>query len=143
VPLPDPIPGLVLQYAYLWHDQHRKGLEESTKDRPCVVVLSVAQTDGGTVVTVAPITHSPPRFAGEAVEIPRVTKQRLGLDEERSWIVLTEVNRFRWPGPDLRPVPGAGKGVYHYGVLPPSLFAQVRTGILEWARRLKLLATPR
>jgi hypothetical protein len=27
----------------------------------------------------------------------------LGLDEPRSWVVLTEANRFPWPDPDLRP----------------------------------------
>jgi hypothetical protein len=30
------------------------------------------------------------------------TNQRLGLDAERSWVMLTEANRFVWPGPDLR-----------------------------------------
>jgi len=38
-----------------------------------------------------------------AVEISHETKRRLGLDDDRSWIVLTEANRFAWPGPDLRP----------------------------------------
>jgi len=120
VPLPNPFPGLVLHYSYLWHDEHRRGLEEGTKNRPCVVVLAVTSEDGDTVVTVAPITHTPPRIAGEAVEIPAATKDRLGLDEGRSWIVVNEINRFRWPGVDLLPVPG--KGGYEYGVLPPGLF---------------------
>ena len=34
---------------------------------------------------------------------PDTVKRRLELDDERSWIVLTEANRFIWPGPDLRP----------------------------------------
>jgi hypothetical protein len=42
----------------------------------------------------------------------------MGLDAGRSWVVVSEVNRFVWPGVDLRPVPG--KGSYDYGVvLPP------------------------
>jgi hypothetical protein len=143
VPLPDPVPGLVLHYAYLWHDQHRRGLEEGTKDRPCVVVLSLAQAEGETVVTVAPVTHAPPRWPADAVEIPAATKRRLGLDGERSWIVLTEVNRFRWPGPDLRPVPGQLHTRYDYGMLPPGLFRQVRQGILDWAAKLQLRMTKR
>src|SRR5262249_13873963 len=102
---------------------------------------AVTREDGDTLVTVAPITHAAPRMAGEAVEIPAATKARLGLDEGRSWIVLTEVNRFRWPGVDLRPVPG--KGTYDYGVLPPGLFRQVRDGIAGWVRSRKLKATPR
>ena len=141
MPLPDPFPGLVLHYSYLWHDQHQRGLEEGTKDRPCVVVLAVAREDGDIVVTVAPITHAPPRTVGEAVEIPAATKSRLGLDAGRSWVIVNEINRFRWPGVDLRPVPG--KGSYDYGVLPPGLFRQVREGIGSWVRARKLRATPR
>ena len=141
MPLPDPFPGLVLHYSYLWHEEHRRGQEEGTKNRPCVVVLAVASEDGDTVVTVAPITHIPPRAAGEAVEIPAATKNRLGLDEGRSWIVVTEINRFVWPGVDLLPVPG--RGGYDYGVLPPGLFRQVRDGITSWVRSRKLRTTPR
>jgi hypothetical protein len=135
VPLPDPVPGLVLHFSYLWHDQHRQGLEEGTKDRPCVVILSVTQEDGDTVVTVAPITHTPPRRAGEAVELPAATKSRLGLDEGRSWVVITEANRFLWPGVDLRKVPG--KDSFAYG-----LFRQVRNGFVNWMRTQKLRLTP-
>ena len=141
MPLPDPFPGLVLHYSYLWHDEHRRGLEEGTKNRPCVVVLAVTSEDGEIVVTVAPITHATPRMAGEAVEIPAATKHRLGLDEGRSWIVVNEINRFCWPGVDLLPVPG--KGGYDYGVLPPGLFRQVRDGITTWVRSRKLRTTPR
>jgi hypothetical protein len=143
VPLPDPFPGLVLHYSYLWHDQHRRGLEDGTKDRPCVVVLAVTREDGDTMVTVAPLTHAPPQVAGEAVEIPAVTKRRLELDDGRSWIVVHEINRFLWPGSDLRPVPGKAAGTYAYGVLPPGLFRQVREGIASWVRSRKLRATPR
>ena len=141
MPLPVPFPGLVLHYSYLWHDEHRRGHEEGTKNRPCVVVLAVTSEDGITVVTVAPVTHTPPRTPGEAVEIPAATKLRLGLDEGRSWIVVNEINRFIWPGVDLLPVPG--KGDYDYGVLPPGLFRQVRDGIASWARSRKLRTTPR
>ncbi len=43
-----------------------------------------------------------PRTLALPKEIPHATKHRLELDVERSWIVLTEANRFAWPGPDLR-----------------------------------------
>lgn len=135
--LPAPFPGLVLHYSYLWHDQHRRGQEEGTKDRPCVIVLAVVRDGDDSVVLVAPVTHSPPRTPSEAVEIPPATKARLGLDDARSWIVLTELNRFCWPGPDLRPIPGARAGTFHYGMLPPGLFRKVKQGIVEWARRLR------
>src|SRR5215469_9574837 len=60
--IPNPEPGLVISYAYLWHDEHRAGLEEGQKDRPSVIVLAVERkADGATLVTVSPITHTAPR----------------------------------------------------------------------------------
>lgn len=54
------------------------------------------------------------------------TKRRLGLDDQRSWIVLTDANRFVWPGPDLRPrSPGDAASIV-YGQLPRALFYEVR-----------------
>jgi hypothetical protein len=101
VPLPAPRPNLVIHYAYLWHATHLRGQEEGSKDRPCVIELTTPAAEGQTIVTVLPITHTPPGDPGEAVEIPLATKQRLGLDSEKSWVVCSEVNRFMWPGPDL------------------------------------------
>lgn len=143
MPLPEPVPGLVIHYSYLWYDQHCGGQEEGTKERPCVVVLAVSHDDGDTLVTVAPITHTSPRSPGDAVEIPAATKARLGLDDDRSWVVVTEINHFRWPGHDLRPVPGGTFGTYAYGVLPPGLFRQVKEGIGSWVRARRLRSTPR
>ena len=104
--LPEPEPGLVISYAYLWHHEHQSGHDEGRKDRPCVIVLAADRTsDGATVVTVAPITHRPPEDAAAAVEIPRAVKDSLGLDLERSWVIVNEGNKFVWPGFDLRKVP--------------------------------------
>ena len=50
--------------------------------------------DGNRVMWVVPITHTPPKNPEDAVEVPAVTKRRLGLDDQRSWIVTREVNRF-------------------------------------------------
>lgn len=99
--LPEPTAGLVIGYAYLWQEEATAGQEEGLKDRPCVIVLSVEDKDGERIVQVAAITHTPPRRPGDAVELPAQTKQRLGLDDARSWIVTTELNRFTLPGPDL------------------------------------------
>jgi hypothetical protein len=91
------------------------------------------------MVTVVPITHSAPR--GEAVDIPLAVKRRLGLDEARSWAVVSEVNRFVWPGPDLRPVRRSEPERFDYGFLPPSLFRQIRDRLLAAAaaQRLRLV----
>jgi hypothetical protein len=92
--------GHVFCYSYLWHWQHREGREDGDKDRPCLVLALVAmQDDGAPVVRVLPITHTPPVDPADAIEIPAAVKLRLRLDGERSWIVLTESNRFAWPGP--------------------------------------------
>src|SRR6516162_250033 len=106
MPIPNPEPGLVISYAYLWHDEHRAGLEEGQKDRPSVIVLAVErEADGATLVTVLPITHTAPRDAATAVEIPMPIKRHLGLDDDPSWIIVAEGNEFLWPGHDLRKLP--------------------------------------
>ena len=102
VAFPEPVPGLVLRDSYLWAEEHRRGQEEGVKDRPCAVILVTAKEDGERVVTVLPISHTPPADPKLAVEIPAPVKRRLKLDDERSWVILTEANRFIWPGPDLR-----------------------------------------
>lgn len=143
MPLPTPEPGLVVAYAYLWRAEHRQGREEGVKDRPCAIVLTAGDDEGDIIVTVAPITHTPPRQPDEAVEIPHPTKQRLGLDAERSWVVVNEVNRFVWPGPDLRPVSREQPDRFDYGMLPPGLFRQVRTMLMACARAQRLRMIPR
>ncbi len=123
---PKPVPGLVIRYSYLWHAEFVTGQEEGRKDRPCAIVASIRDTDGETRVLALPVTHSPPEYHELAVEIPATVKARLGLDSERSWVVVSEWNEFTWPGPDLRTAPGAGEGSVAYGVLPPDLFSAIR-----------------
>jgi hypothetical protein len=137
VPLPKPVPGLVIRYGYLWREEYLKGQEEGVKDRPCAIVLTVADENGDQIITVLPITHTPPRQSGDAIEMPAATKRRLGLDDERSWIVLTEANRFAWPGPDLRPARQGNAASVAYGLLPHGLFEQVRTSFIHLLRERK------
>jgi len=143
VPLPQPLPGLVLHYSYLWHDERHRGREEGIKNRPCVIVSAAAVSANEVQVMVVPVTHRPPRHPDDAIEMPAITKQRLGMDDARSWIVVTELNRFRWPGPDLRPIPGIRSGSFAYGIVPPKLFSKLKAGILESARKQTLLLTSR
>lgn len=133
--------GYVFRYSYLWHQHHRQGRREGDKDRPCLV-LALVKTDemGNVVVRVLPITHLPPRDPSDAVEIPRAVKLRLGLDDERSWIVLTESNRFIWPGPDIRPLDTENG---YYGPLPPALFAEVKRRFVALAKAATHIAVPR
>ena len=140
--LPEPLPGLVISYAYLWHDQHLAGGEEGRKARPCAIVVATTDEDGDTKVYVAPITHSRPDDP-YAVEVPPAVKRRLGLDEAPSWIVARELNRFIWPGYDLRPVAREKPGVFAWGFLPIGLFEALKRGIAAHQRERRLLLTPR
>jgi len=143
VALPTPEPGLVISYAYLWRSEYEQGQEEGLKDRPCAIVLTIQDDEGDTVVTVVPVTHATPDRPDEVVELPLATKQRLGLDAERSWVIVSEVNRFVWPGPDLRPVSRAAPDRFDYGILPPSLFRQIRDRLLACAEAQRLKAVTR
>ena len=126
--LPQPERGLVIRYSYLWRSEAETGRAEGRKDRPCVIVLAVQRAEGApTRVVVVPITHSPPTAPTDAVELPPRVSQGLGLDHDQSWIVVTEVNVFTWPGPDLRP---AREGSAAFGRLPHGLLEKVRQAIL-------------
>jgi len=144
VSLPEPHPGLVIRYAYLWKREYDQGRDEGSKDRPCAIVMTVTmEDDAAQQVLVLPITHTPPYDAADAVEIPSATKQRLDLDGERSWIVISEVNEFVWPGPDIRAVPGSDDASIVYGVLPPRFFDFVRERFLQRLRRDPAARVPR
>jgi hypothetical protein len=136
MPLPTPEPGLVVCYEFLWSHEYASGADEGSKRRPCAIIVAATIERGQTSVVVAPITHREPDPPELGIEVPAKVKAHLGLDAARSWIVLNELNAFVWPGVDLHPVPGR-PGVYAYGLLPPRLFEQVRTGILAVDRALK------
>jgi hypothetical protein len=46
--LPEPAPGLVICYSYLWHDERRRGVDEGRKDRPCAIVVARIDEAGDT-----------------------------------------------------------------------------------------------
>ena len=50
------------------------------------------------------------------LELPQAVKKHLGLDAERSWVVLSESNLFDWPGPDLRRIDDRDDGSVAYGL---------------------------
>jgi hypothetical protein len=134
---------LVISYAYLWAREHGRGTEEGAKDRPCAIVAARQLIEGREVVTVVPITHTPPADPADAIEIPPALKVHLGLDDLRSWIVVTETNDFLWPGPDLRPRRGITPSRFDYGVLPPRFYAHVRERILQAHLHRRLNRVPR
>lgn len=138
--VPPPETGLVIAYAYLWQHEHLAGHEEGHKNRPAVIVLSIPQRDA-TMVTVLPITHRPPENLDWAVEIPLPIKRHLGLDDERSWVIVAEGNQFLWPGYDLRKVPRTSR--YSYGFVPPRFFVHVLEAFRSLHRTGNVRLTPR
>lgn len=134
--VPPPVPGLVVRYSFLWSNEARRGAIEGRKDRPAAIVVAT-QEDGGRVrVIVAPITHEEPADLDGSLEIPRTIGKALGLDGERQWLRLDELNRFDWPGFDLRPIPGQESCAY--GMLPKELYEQLRAAILTRQKTRKL-----
>jgi hypothetical protein len=92
--------------------------------------VAAARDQNGDIRTVvAPITHTAPQDPLDSIEIPQDVCRRLKLDTGRHWLRLDELNRFAWPGYDLRPIPHR-PGVHAYGMLPPGLFEALREGIL-------------
>ena len=124
-------PGLVIRYSFLWSHEKDAGAEEGSKDRPCAIVVAAPRHENGDIaVIVAPITHAPPDDQSDSMEIPPAICRSLGLDGQRHWLRLDELNRFAWPGYDLRTIPGK-TGEYAYGMLPRPVFEQLRTSILD------------
>jgi hypothetical protein len=142
--LPEPRVGLVISYSYLWYEESEKGQVEGHKDRPCAIVLAIDDEAAGhrKRVAVVPITHSRPRDPRIAVEIPLSVKKHLGLDSERSWVILDELNEFVWPGFDLRPIRGS-HGRIDYGFLPPKLFQRLIEKFAELEAEGKVGYAPR
>jgi hypothetical protein len=80
-------------------------------------------------VGVVPVTHTPPVDPNAGIEIPTDVRPQLGLDDTPQWVVYDELNRFVWPGYDLRPVPGRAPS-HAYGMLPEGLYNQILRGVL-------------
>jgi len=132
---------MVIRYGYLWRDEQRRGLFEARKDRPAAIILAHDDPKSGEkIVVVLPITHTPPSDITVAIPLPPEVKQSLGLDGERSWILCNEVNRFRWPGFDLRPIPGKKPAQWSYGMMPRGLYEQAKNLFLTLRQqgRIKL-----
>jgi hypothetical protein len=89
-------------------------------------MLAARDDDDCTHVLVVPVTHSPPGNLAEALELPAPIKQHLGLDADRSWVVLSESNLFEWPGPDLRRAGDRDNSSVAYGFLPPRFFVELQ-----------------
>lgn len=125
--IPPPRIGMVIRYSFLFSDGREK-------ERPAAIVVALEVGDGRHRVLVMPITHAPPRDPAAALEIPTRLKRHLGLDDDRSWIVLDELNDFIWPSPELLKTPG---GDWEYGQLPPGFHKQIKDRAGALARKVR------
>jgi hypothetical protein len=139
--IPDPEPGLVVHFNYLWSSEFDRGRQEARYPRPCAIVLSYRRTaDGATIAMLAPITHSEPRPGDRAIEIPQAVKKQLGLDDLKSWVMVDEVNETAWPGYDLQT---NAQGQYAYGFIPPTLFRRIKAEMMQVLKASRLRRAPR
>jgi hypothetical protein len=129
VPLPEPKPGLVIRYDYLWTHEAAAGRDQG-KELPACLVAATDPATSPRFVVILPITHRPPDGDTEGVEIPPRVRAALGLDDAPCWAIVREHNVDEWPIAGLAPLPGQ-PGVFIYGFIPPGLFAQVKVRFLE------------
>ncbi len=102
-----------------------------------MLALAVRSDEGETELWVVAVTHTAPtpRAADDGIELPAAEKRQLGLDDLPSWIVTTEANAFIWPGPDIRPIPGAPPGQMIYGRISDKLLTRVARSFLANRQR--------
>ncbi len=120
--LPEPRPGLVFRYDYLWSREAKSGRD---KERPACLVAASDSTINPRFVVILRITHTPSLDDTVGIEIPPRVRQSIGLDDAPCWVVISEHNIDEWPNDGLAPLPGR-PGVFGYGFIPPSLFTQIK-----------------
>jgi hypothetical protein len=141
VAFPEPKPGLVVRYDYLWSHEAAAGRDQG-KDRPACLVAATDSLTRPRYVVLLPITHTPPTVDTVGIAIPAKVGRVLGLDDAPSWVIVSEHNVDEWPNAGLSPLPGK-PGAFAYGFIPPGLFNQVKARFLELARQKKTAAVRR
>jgi hypothetical protein len=141
VAFPEPKPGLVVRYDYLWSREVAAGRDQG-KDRPTCLVAASDSLTRPRYVVLLPITHTSPAGDTVGVEVPARVKKTIGLDDTPSWVIVSEHNIDEWPNGGLSPIPGK-VGVFSYGFIPPGLFKEIKAKFLDLARQGKIDAVRR
>ena len=127
--LPEPKPGLVFRYDYVWDREAQEG-KDTSKNRPVCLAVATDSPIDPRLIVILPITHSKPTAGTTGVEIPVAIRRYLNLDDERCWIIVSEANIDTWPNPGIASLPGK-PGDFTYGTLPRELFATVKAMMLQ------------
>lgn len=141
-PIPQPTVGMVVNYEYLWARQYHDGRTEGEKIRPCAI-LAVIEGKDETTVYVAPMTHTAPFHPEESIQLTDATSRRLRMNCGSSWLMVNEVNKFIWPGCDIRRVPNREPRTYCFGRLPEEVLLEARQKLKEFNQKKTLLFVPR
>ena len=141
----EPEAGLVIRYDFLWKQEHEKGQEHGTKDRPCAIILASKKHTGKTrEVVICPITHTPPNSGETSIEIPYKVARYLGLDHEKVWIKTHEVNMIEWEdGRIPYGITRTPSGNWTYGIMPRIIGQKAFEQVRENSRKKSINITKR
>jgi hypothetical protein len=154
--IPEPVPGLIFRYGYLWLAEFRQGRTDPAKDRPACIVIRVTEAadpdldlaDARTVrfgpgdVVILPITTQRPRADQAAIELNPDEKRLCRLDPGvPSWVIVSEFNTDMWPNADLSLV--AETGEFFYGVARPGLLARIARAFGDARRTRRIVGVKR
>ena len=152
--VPDPVPGLIFRYGYLWLEEFRKQRTDPAKDRPACIAMQVVGSQNPNLpvagsaalapgdVIIFPITIQPPRFGDIAIELSADEKRLCRLDPASpSWLIVSEFNADSWPNPDLSLIPGTNE--IAYGLASPGLMKRIARKFAEARQRGTVLGVKR
>ena len=152
--IPDPAPGLIFRYGYLWLEEFRKGQVDPSKDRPACIVMRVTQRGASSLeamgeaaiapgdVIIFPVTTRPPRAGAVGVELTADEKRLCRLDPgTRSWLIVSEFNADVWPNADLSLIPGTHR--FDYGIAPPGLMRRIARTFAEGRQTRRIVGVKR
>jgi hypothetical protein len=154
--IPEPVPGLIFRYGYLWLREFRQGRTDPAKDRPACIVVRVAEVaDPGLHVTgaraarlqpgdvvILPITTQRPLADQSVIELTPDEKRLCRLDPAvPSWVIVSEFNADIWPNADLSLVPETGE--FFYGIARPGLLARIGRAFAEANRTRRIVGVKR
>jgi hypothetical protein len=74
-----------------------------------------------------PITHTEPTPPSVGIEISSEDSKESGLDDQRSWVIVSEVNKVSWSSGRFE---RTNFGKWEYGELPEQVMMAIREAIV-------------